>query len=177
MKRLSLQSLNAQSRALLMQKLDRTGIATRFVFIILHWFQIIISCSCFWLFLFWQYCGVTWSSSAEWVSTKSTCWYFADQWSSGSLCSNSSGYSYAVCSHRTHWKPQWMSTIKEYVWSSHWGLCSLLKIVLLSFEEKKIILKFNIILQREPDFDIDIKDDVEEECSKCGRVKHIYVDK
>ncbi|RHN43054.1 putative splicing factor, RBM39, splicing factor RBM39, linker [Medicago truncatula] len=29
----------------------------------------------------------------------------------------------------------------------------------------------------EPDFDIDIKEDVEEECSKYGRVMHIYVDK
>jgi RNA-binding protein 39 len=32
-------------------------------------------------------------------------------------------------------------------------------------------------LQTEPDFDLDIKEDVEEECSKYGRVKHIYVDK
>ncbi|RDX60919.1 RNA-binding protein 39, partial [Mucuna pruriens] len=29
----------------------------------------------------------------------------------------------------------------------------------------------------EPDFDLDIKEDVEEECSRYGRVKHIYVDK
>ncbi|OMO55905.1 hypothetical protein CCACVL1_26916 [Corchorus capsularis] len=29
----------------------------------------------------------------------------------------------------------------------------------------------------EPDFDLDIKEDVEEECSKYGRVRHIYVDK
>lgn len=32
-------------------------------------------------------------------------------------------------------------------------------------------------LQTEPDFDLDIKEDVGEECSKFGRVKHIYVDK
>lgn len=32
-------------------------------------------------------------------------------------------------------------------------------------------------MQTEPDFDLDIKEDVEEECSKYGRVKHIYVDK
>ena len=32
-------------------------------------------------------------------------------------------------------------------------------------------------MQTEPDFDLDIKEDVEEECSKFGRVKHIYVDK
>ncbi|KAE9601303.1 putative splicing factor, RBM39, splicing factor RBM39, linker [Lupinus albus] len=31
--------------------------------------------------------------------------------------------------------------------------------------------------EMEPDFDLDIKEDVEEECSKYGRVKHIYVDK
>ena len=37
--------------------------------------------------------------------------------------------------------------------------------------------KFFSLLQTEPDFDVDIKEDVEEECSKCGRVIHIYVDK
>lgn len=29
----------------------------------------------------------------------------------------------------------------------------------------------------EPDFDLDIKDDVQAECSKFGMLKHIYVDK
>lgn len=32
-------------------------------------------------------------------------------------------------------------------------------------------------LQADPEFDLDIKDDVQEECSKYGRVKHIFVDK
>ncbi|XP_068334182.1 uncharacterized protein [Pyrus communis] len=36
---------------------------------------------------------------------------------------------------------------------------------------------FDPAAEREPDFDVDIKEDVEEECSKYGRVKHIYVDK
>ncbi|KAM1530117.1 hypothetical protein ACFX15_018748 [Malus domestica] len=36
---------------------------------------------------------------------------------------------------------------------------------------------FDPATEREPDFDVDIKEDVEEECSKYGRVKHIYVDK
>ncbi|CAJ2676912.1 unnamed protein product [Trifolium pratense] len=36
---------------------------------------------------------------------------------------------------------------------------------------------FDPSTETEPDFDIDIKEDVEEECSKYGRVKHIYVDK
>ncbi|KAJ1429727.1 Splicing factor, RBM39-like [Sesbania bispinosa] len=36
---------------------------------------------------------------------------------------------------------------------------------------------FDPATETEPDFDLDIKDDVEEECSKFGRVKHIYVDK
>ncbi|KAF7834196.1 RNA-binding protein 39-like isoform X1 [Senna tora] len=36
---------------------------------------------------------------------------------------------------------------------------------------------FDPTTETEPDFDIDIKEDVEEECSKFGRVKHIYVDK
>jgi len=33
------------------------------------------------------------------------------------------------------------------------------------------------VLQTEPDFDLDIKEDVEAECSKFGALKHIYVDK
>lgn len=33
------------------------------------------------------------------------------------------------------------------------------------------------LLQAEPDFDLDIKDDVQDECSKFGTVKHISVDK
>ncbi|XVF17089.1 hypothetical protein REPUB_Repub10bG0088000 [Reevesia pubescens] len=36
---------------------------------------------------------------------------------------------------------------------------------------------FDPATEMEPDFDLEIKDDVEEECSKYGRVKHIYVDK
>ncbi|KAL2246525.1 UNVERIFIED_CONTAM: hypothetical protein Sindi_2504800 [Sesamum indicum] len=31
--------------------------------------------------------------------------------------------------------------------------------------------------QTDPEFDLDIRDDVQEECSKYGRVKHIHVDK
>lgn len=34
-----------------------------------------------------------------------------------------------------------------------------------------------ILLQTEPDFDLDIKEDVQEECSKFGRLKHIYIEK
>ncbi|XP_022005149.1 RNA-binding protein 39 isoform X2 [Helianthus annuus] len=36
---------------------------------------------------------------------------------------------------------------------------------------------FDPATETEPDFDLDIKEDVGEECSKFGRVKHIYVDK
>ncbi|XP_039033765.1 RNA-binding protein 39-like isoform X2 [Hibiscus syriacus] len=35
---------------------------------------------------------------------------------------------------------------------------------------------FDPATETEPDFDMEIKEDVEEECSKYGRVKHIYVD-
>lgn len=31
--------------------------------------------------------------------------------------------------------------------------------------------------QTEPDFELDIKDDVQDECSKFGTVKHIFVEK
>ncbi|KAL4281098.1 hypothetical protein GQ457_03G001860 [Hibiscus cannabinus] len=36
---------------------------------------------------------------------------------------------------------------------------------------------FNPDLETEPDFDLDIKEDVKEECSKFGKLKHIYVDR
>ncbi|KDP33302.1 hypothetical protein JCGZ_13089 [Jatropha curcas] len=36
---------------------------------------------------------------------------------------------------------------------------------------------FDPKLETEPDFDLDIREDVQEECSKFGSLKHIYVDK
>lgn len=36
---------------------------------------------------------------------------------------------------------------------------------------------FDPTLEDEPDFDLDIRDDVKEECSKHGTLKHIYVEK
>ncbi|KAM7475168.1 hypothetical protein LguiB_022411 [Lonicera macranthoides] len=36
---------------------------------------------------------------------------------------------------------------------------------------------FDSQIEMEPDFDLDIKDDVQAECSKFGMLKHIYVDK
>ncbi|XP_074264326.1 uncharacterized protein LOC141586840 [Silene latifolia] len=36
---------------------------------------------------------------------------------------------------------------------------------------------FDPATETDPEFDLDIKEDVEEECSKFGRVRHIYVDK
>ncbi|KAH9669347.1 splicing factor CC1-like protein [Citrus sinensis] len=36
---------------------------------------------------------------------------------------------------------------------------------------------FDPAMETDPDFDLEIQGDVEEECSKYGRVKHIYVDK
>lgn len=36
---------------------------------------------------------------------------------------------------------------------------------------------FDPATEADPEFDTDIKDDVQEECSHYGRVKHIYVDK
>ncbi|XP_041007254.1 RNA-binding protein 39-like [Juglans microcarpa x Juglans regia] len=36
---------------------------------------------------------------------------------------------------------------------------------------------FDPATEMDPDFDMDIKEDVEEECSKYGRVRHIHVDK
>ncbi|XAR72683.1 hypothetical protein NMG60_11019407 [Bertholletia excelsa] len=36
---------------------------------------------------------------------------------------------------------------------------------------------FDLNLETEPDFDLDIKEDVQDECAKFGTLKHIYVDK
>lgn len=36
---------------------------------------------------------------------------------------------------------------------------------------------FDPSVETEPDFDLDIKEDVQDECSKYGKVKHIFVDK
>lgn len=36
---------------------------------------------------------------------------------------------------------------------------------------------FDPTMETDPDFDLDIKDDVQDECSKFGLVKHIFVDK
>uniref|UniRef100_J3LK43 RRM domain-containing protein n=1 Tax=Oryza brachyantha TaxID=4533 RepID=J3LK43_ORYBR len=36
---------------------------------------------------------------------------------------------------------------------------------------------FDPAVETDPDFDLDIKEDVQEECSKFGQVKHIFVDK
>ncbi|XP_039001790.1 RNA-binding protein 39-like [Hibiscus syriacus] len=36
---------------------------------------------------------------------------------------------------------------------------------------------FDPTLEMEPDFDLDIKEDVQEECTKFGKVKHIHVDR
>lgn len=42
---------------------------------------------------------------------------------------------------------------------------------------KFLFLYFMNSLQSELDFDLDIKEDVQEESSKYGTLKHIYVDK
>lgn len=45
----------------------------------------------------------------------------------------------------------------------------------LNFVEVVILL--NTWSQTDPEYDLDIKEDVQEECSNYGHVKHIYVDK
>ncbi len=50
-------------------------------------------------------------------------------------------------------------------------------VVLILVGPSYTVLMFYIFMQTDPEFDMDIKEDVEEECSKYGRVKHIYVDR
>lgn len=40
-----------------------------------------------------------------------------------------------------------------------------------------ILMLVSPLFQTDPDFDLDIRDDVQDECSKFGAVKHIFVDK
>ncbi|XP_058004597.1 uncharacterized protein LOC110664425 isoform X2 [Hevea brasiliensis] len=49
----------------------------------------------------------------------------------------------------------------------------------ISIPSECLLLKnmFDPKLETEPDFDLDIKEDVQDECSKFGNLKHIYVDK
>lgn len=41
----------------------------------------------------------------------------------------------------------------------------------------EVVILFNTLSQTDPEYDLDIKEDVQEECSNFGRVKHIHVDK
>ncbi|XP_020409093.1 splicing factor CC1-like isoform X1 [Zea mays] len=51
--------------------------------------------------------------------------------------------------------------------------------VIMSTPTEFLLLKnmFDPSLETDPDFDLDIRDDVQDECSKFGAVKHIFVDK
>ncbi|XP_039062860.1 RNA-binding protein 39-like isoform X2 [Hibiscus syriacus] len=117
-------ALNAQSRALLMQKLDRSGIAT----------------------------SITGSLGLSLVNGSAS----AQQ--TVTLPVNGQGAYPALV------LPPIMSTTA---------------LDLIGQPSECLLLKnmFDPATETESDFDLDIKDDVEEECSKHGRVKHIYVDK
>ncbi|CAI0428295.1 unnamed protein product [Linum tenue] len=117
-------SLNAQSRAMLMQKLDRSGIATS------------ISGSL----------GVTMlNGSAQ---------------NSQTMALQVNGHPALGGALPVHVLPS-----PAYESIGNPSECLLLKNM------------FDPSTETEPDFDVDIKDDVEEECSKYGLVKHIYVEK
>ncbi|CAL1379909.1 unnamed protein product [Linum trigynum] len=117
-------SLNAQSRAMLMQKLDRSGIATS------------ISGSL----------GVTMlNGSAQ---------------NSQTMALQVNGHPALGGALPVHVLPS-----PAYESIGNPSECLLLKNM------------FDPSTETEPDFDVDIKDDVEEECSKYGHVKHIYVEK
>ncbi|CAI0428297.1 unnamed protein product [Linum tenue] len=111
-------SLNAQSRAMLMQKLDRSGIATRVTML---------------------------NGSAQ---------------NSQTMALQVNGHPALGGALPVHVLPS-----PAYESIGNPSECLLLKNM------------FDPSTETEPDFDVDIKDDVEEECSKYGLVKHIYVEK
>ncbi|XP_011088625.1 RNA-binding protein 39 isoform X1 [Sesamum indicum] len=134
-------SLNAHSRALLMQKLDRTGTASRFnTFLFAAFLDFHANISLTSVFTF---CSFTDSSAAV-----------LGQISVPVL----PGLADAALSIPALTGPP-MDTIGAP------SECLLLKNM------------FDPNSEAEPDFDLDIKDDVQEECSKFGRLKHIYVEK
>ena len=53
----------------------------------------------------------------------------------------------------------------------------LLCLILCTCLHLTILTDVIFILQTDPDFDLDIRDDVQEECSKFGQLRHIFVDK
>lgn len=108
-------SLNAQSRALLMQKLDRTGTASSF----------------------------TGSTAASVLGQNS-----------GQVLPGLTAASFSM--------PALTPSIDAVGVPSE---CLLLKNM------------FDPSSETEPDFDLDIKEDVQEECSKFGRLKHIHIEK
>ncbi|XP_023003013.1 RNA-binding protein 39-like isoform X2 [Cucurbita maxima] len=118
-------ALNAQSRALLMQKLDRTGIAT----------------------------SIAGSLGAPVLNGSAP-----NQRSTTSLPLNGQAAVVAPVLPANFTPP-----VLQSVGSP--SECLLLKNM------------FDPSSETAPDFDLEIKEDVEEECSKYGRVKHIYVDK
>ncbi|XP_022774874.1 RNA-binding protein 39-like isoform X2 [Durio zibethinus] len=117
-------ALNAQSRALLMQKLDRSGIAT----------------------------SITGSLGVPLLN--------------GSA-SNPQAVTLPVNGQAAHPAPALLP------------IMSTTNLDLIGQPSECLLLKnmFDPATEMEPDFDLEIKEDVEEECSKYGRVKHIYVDK
>jgi len=79
-----------------------------------------------------------------------------------------------------------MLAVEEYVWPYCGGCFQLLYSNLIYYLPiiRSLIIIYIIIyanslipLQTEPDFDLDIKEDVQDECQKFGTVKHIFVDK
>ncbi|XP_022978011.1 RNA-binding protein 39-like isoform X3 [Cucurbita maxima] len=117
-------ALNAQSRALLMQKLDRTGIAT----------------------------SIAGSLGAPVLNAS------APNQRATSLPQNGQAAVAAPVLPANFTPP-----VLQSVGSP--SECLLLKNM------------FDPSMETAPDFDLEIKEDVEEECSKYGHVKHIYVDK
>lgn len=136
-----------------------------------------------------QHCWLSWSTCPQWVCPNSTSCCIANQWATSISGSN---FAFSNCGcyiFWTNWTAQWMFAVEEYVWSGYWGLCffdnsffffpTLFKTFLvLSHKIFPLwISDLKLWLQTEPDFDLDIKEDVEDECNKYGRVKQIYVDK
>ncbi|XP_059624407.1 uncharacterized protein LOC132267287 [Cornus florida] len=118
-------SLNAQSRALLMQKLDRSGIAT----------------------------SLTGSIGVPALNGAAPNQQAINMPINGPAAIPGSAFPVHVAT----------SVVSEPVGNP--TECLLLKNM------------FDPATELDPEFDLDIKEDVEEECSNFGRVKHIYVDK
>ncbi|KAK4382333.1 RNA-binding protein 39 [Sesamum angolense] len=146
-------ALNAQSRAMLMAKLDRSGIASRF-------------------------CGEGLRPSAALLCAGAQSGLLPSAGlRKGALCTVRHG-------SRSPWHHGSRNPLRHIVpvvgplgVPALNGAVPSQQAIAMPINPTSVLPTPVLPAQSDPEFDLDIRDDVQEECSKYGRVKHIHVDK